>query len=135
MKKIVILAAAVSDYTVAEPARSKLKREDAPQLALELVRNPDILVEVARLARGPIVVGFAAETDELLANARAKLARKGCHLIVANDVSRADIGFDVDRNEVAIVGPRPEDLVWVPRAPKLEVAERILARVLEVRGA
>jgi phosphopantothenoylcysteine decarboxylase/phosphopantothenate--cysteine ligase len=132
---IAILAAAVSDYTAAEPARSKLKREAAPRLTLELVRNPDILREVVAAARGQTVVGFAAETEDVLANARAKLAGKGCQLIVANDVSRPDIGFDVDRNEVAIVGPRAEDVVSVAKATKLEVAERILARVLEVRRA
>jgi phosphopantothenoylcysteine decarboxylase/phosphopantothenate--cysteine ligase len=130
---IAILTAAVADYAPAAPLDSKLKREDAPRLVLELVRNPDILAEVVRGARGQTVVGFAAETRDVLANARAKLARKGCHLIVANDVSRSDIGFDVDRNEVAIVGPRPEDVVAVPKASKLEVAARILARVLEVR--
>jgi phosphopantothenoylcysteine decarboxylase/phosphopantothenate--cysteine ligase len=79
------------------------------------------------------VVGFAAETEALLENARAKLARKGCDLIVANDVSRADIGFDVDRNEVVIVGPRAEDVRELARAPKSEIAARILERVLEVR--
>jgi phosphopantothenoylcysteine decarboxylase/phosphopantothenate--cysteine ligase len=130
-----ILAAAVSDYAVSEPASGKLKRDGAERLTLELVRNPDILREVIEAARGQTVVGFAAETENLLANARAKLARKGCQLIVANDVSRADIGFDVDRNEVAIVGPRAEDVVWVAKASKLEVAERILARALEVRRA
>ena len=132
---IAILAAAVSDYAAAAPAGSKLKRERAERMTLELVRNPDILREVVGAARGQIVVGFAAETDDVLANARAKLARKGCQLIVANDVSRSDIGFDVDRNEVSIVGPRAEDVVRVPAASKLKVAERILARVLDVRRA
>jgi phosphopantothenoylcysteine decarboxylase/phosphopantothenate--cysteine ligase len=132
---IAILAAAVSDYTVELPAASKLKRERAERMTLELVRNPDILREVVANARGQTVVGFAAETEDVLANARAKLARKGCALIVANDVSRPDIGFDVDRNEVSIVGPRPQDVVPVARASKLEVAEHILARVLEVRRA
>jgi phosphopantothenoylcysteine decarboxylase/phosphopantothenate--cysteine ligase len=132
---IAILAAAVSDYGAAAPASSKLKREQREHVTLELVRNPDILAEVVSRARGQTVVGFAAETDDVLANARAKLARKGCHLIVANDVSRPDIGFDAERNEVSIVGPGPDDVVLVPKAPKLDVAERILARVLHVRRA
>jgi phosphopantothenoylcysteine decarboxylase/phosphopantothenate--cysteine ligase len=132
---IAILAAAVSDYTAAAPAARKLKREAAPRLTLELVRVPDILREVVAGARGQTVVGFAAETEDVLANARAKLAAKGCQLIVANDVSRPDIGFDAERNEVSIVGPRPEDVVLVPKASKLEVAEHILARVLAVRRA
>ena len=98
------------------------------------MRNPDILAEVVRSAARRRVVGFAAETEHLLANARAKLARKGCDLIVANDVSRADIGFDVDRNEVVIVGPGPDDAARGARpAPKPEIAARILERVLEVR--
>jgi len=69
----------------------------------------------------------------VLENARGKLQRKGCDLIVANDVSRSDIGFDVDRNEVAILGPGPDDLREVPAGPKAEIAARILERVLELR--
>jgi phosphopantothenoylcysteine decarboxylase/phosphopantothenate--cysteine ligase len=130
---IAILTAAVADYAPARPAAAKLKREAAENLTLELVRNPDILREVVERAAGRTVVGFAAETDALLANARTKLARKGCHLIVANDVSRSDIGFDSEANEVAIIGPAPDEIVRVQRAAKLEVAERILSRVVEVR--
>jgi phosphopantothenoylcysteine decarboxylase/phosphopantothenate--cysteine ligase len=130
---IVILAAAVADYTPARPIERKMKREKVDELALELVKTPDILAEVVRQRGSRTVVGFAAETESLLDNARAKLARKGCDLIVANDVSRADIGFDVDRNEVLIVGPRAEDVREVASAPKSEIAARILERVLEVR--
>ena len=72
----------------------------------------------ARSAAPACVVGFAAETDHVLENARGKLARKGCDLIVANDVSRSDIGFDVDRNEVVIVGPGPDELREIPAGPK-----------------
>jgi phosphopantothenoylcysteine decarboxylase / phosphopantothenate---cysteine ligase len=131
---IVILAAAVADYAPAQAHEQKLKREKSDSLTLELVRNPDILAEVVRRKASRTVVGFAAETDHLLENARGKLARKGCDLIVANDVSRSDIGFDVDRNEVVIVGPGPEELREIPAGPKSEIAERILERVLEVRG-
>ncbi|MFI5314912.1 MAG: bifunctional phosphopantothenoylcysteine decarboxylase/phosphopantothenate--cysteine ligase CoaBC [Myxococcota bacterium] len=130
---IVVLAAAVADYAPARAEGKKLKREKADVLTLELVRNPDILAEVVRRRGSRTVVGFAAETDDVLANARGKLARKGCDLIVANDVSRSDIGFDVDRNEVAILGPAPDDLREVPAGPKSEIAVRILERVLEVR--
>jgi phosphopantothenoylcysteine decarboxylase / phosphopantothenate---cysteine ligase len=130
---IVILAAAVADYAPAAVAERKLKREKSDSLVLELVRNPDILAEVVRRRGGRTVVGFAAETDHVLENARGKLARKGCDLIVANDVSRSDIGFDADRNEVVILGPSPEDLREIPAGPKSEIAERILERVLEVR--
>jgi phosphopantothenoylcysteine decarboxylase/phosphopantothenate--cysteine ligase len=130
---IVILAAAVAYYTPARPIERKMKREKVDELALELVKTTDILAEVVRQRGSRTVVGFAAETESLLDNARAKLARKGCDLIVANDVSRADIGFDVDRNEVLIVGPRAEDVREIASAPKGEIAARILERVLEVR--
>ncbi|HTO53518.1 MAG TPA: bifunctional phosphopantothenoylcysteine decarboxylase/phosphopantothenate--cysteine ligase CoaBC [Myxococcota bacterium] len=130
---IVILAAAVADYAPAQAHDTKLKREQSDSLSLQLVRNPDILAEVVKRKGGRTVVGFAAETDHVLENARGKLVRKGCDLIVANDVSRSDIGFDVDRNEVVIVGPGPDELREVPAGPKSEIAERILERVLEVR--
>jgi phosphopantothenoylcysteine decarboxylase/phosphopantothenate--cysteine ligase len=130
---IAILAAAVADYTPARAETVKIKREKKDELSLELVKTPDILAEVVSKRGARTVVGFAAETNDLLANARAKLARKGCDLIVANDVSRADIGFDVDRNEVVIVGPRADDVRELAFAPKLEIAGRILDRVLEVR--
>ena len=130
---IVVLAAAVADYAPARAEDRKLKRERADALTLELVRNPDILAEVVTKRGTRTVVGFAAETDHLLENARGKLARKGCDLIVANDVSRSDIGFDVDRNEVVIVGPTPDDLREIPAGPKSVIAARILERVLEVR--
>jgi phosphopantothenoylcysteine decarboxylase / phosphopantothenate---cysteine ligase len=130
---IVVLAAAVADYAPARTEDKKLKREKADVLTLELVRNPDILAEVVKRRGSRTVVGFAAETDHVLENARGKLARKGCDLIVANDVSRSDIGFDVDRNEVVILGPGPDELREVPAGPKSEIAARILERVLEVR--
>jgi len=130
---IAILAAAVADYTPASPVERKMKREKVDALSLELVKTTDILAEVVRRRGARTVVGFAAETESLLENARAKLVRKGCDLIVANDVSRADIGFDVDRNEVLVVGPRPEDVRELAFAPKSEIAARILERVLEVR--
>ncbi len=131
---IVIKAAAVSDYRVAERAEQKIKREVRETLALQLVRNPDILASVAKEGGTRTVVGFAAETEDVLANARAKLERKGCDLIVANDVSRSDIGFDADRNEVHVVGPRPDEVVALPIASKRDVAAGILARIREVRG-
>ncbi len=129
---IVILAAAVADYSVAEPAARKIKRAGAERLSLELVANPDLSAEVGRRKAGRTVVSFAAETENLVENARGKLERKKSDLVVANDVSRSDIGFDVDRNEVSIVGPDPEEIVHVPAASKAEVASRILDRVCEV---
>ena len=125
---------AVSDYRVAVPAERKMKR-GRDEVVVRLVPNPDILAEVGRRKGGRTVVGFAAETHDVLGYAREKLVQKGCDLIVANDVSRSDVGFDVDRNEVWIVGPDPEDVLHVPAAPKREIAARILDRVRQVRGA
>jgi phosphopantothenoylcysteine decarboxylase/phosphopantothenate--cysteine ligase len=131
---IVIKSAAVADWRVATAAEHKLaKREGQESLSLELVRNPDILAEVGARKGARTVVGFAAETRDVLPRAREKLARKGADLIVANDVSRDDAGIGAERNEVWIVGPAPADVVHVPLASKREVAARILDRVRELR--
>ena len=122
--QLAIFAAAVADYRPASPATEKLKK-DAATLTVELVRNPDILGS-ARPVFGftGTLVGFAAETSDLEANARAKLTRKGCNLVVANDVSRSDIGFDSDHNEVLLIYPDRTEML--PRLPKEELAEQIL---------
>jgi phosphopantothenoylcysteine decarboxylase/phosphopantothenate--cysteine ligase len=129
---IVIKAAAPSDYRVSAPAPQKIKKERA-ELTLALVRNPDILSEVAESKGSRLVVGFAAETEQVLERARGKLRDKGCDLVVANDVSLRDVGFDVDQNEVWIVGPREDEVVHVPAASKPEVAMRIFDRIRQVR--
>ena len=102
---IAIFSAAVADYRPAEFAAAKIKKS-ADTLTLDLVRNPDILGS-ARSEFGftGTLVGFAAETENLETNARDKLTRKGCDLVVANDVSRPDIGFDSTENEVLLVFP------------------------------
>ncbi|MGH7290183.1 MAG: phosphopantothenoylcysteine decarboxylase, partial [Myxococcota bacterium] len=124
-----------ADWRVADAGAQKIKKGGSGTPSFALVENPDILATVAHdtARRPPLVVGFAAETEHVIEHAKAKLVRKGCDLIVANDVSRADIGFDVDRNEVVIVGPGAEDVRELAFAPKLEIAGRILDRVLEVR--
>ncbi len=131
---IVIKAAAVSDYRAADPLEHKLKRGRRETLQLELVRNPDILADVAARRGSRTVVGFAAETERVLEHAREKLERKGCDLIVANDVSRSDIGFDSDQNEVQVVGPGADDVLALPLGSKREIAAGILARIREVRA-
>ena len=80
-----------------------------------------------------MVIGFAAETHNVLSFAQSKLQSKGCDLIVANDVSRADIGFNADHNEVIVVGPEASEVRRIPLASKHEIAERILDRVCELR--
>jgi phosphopantothenoylcysteine decarboxylase/phosphopantothenate--cysteine ligase len=134
---VVVKAAAVADFRPAAPAAGKLSKEDLPAetgLTLELVRNPDILAEVCRQKGARIVVGFAAESGDLVARARRKLARKGCDLLVANDVSVAGSGFDGEENAVVFVWP-DGDVEELPRLSKALVAARILDRVEKLRGA
>ncbi|MCC7416905.1 MAG: bifunctional phosphopantothenoylcysteine decarboxylase/phosphopantothenate--cysteine ligase CoaBC [Acidobacteria bacterium] len=127
---VVIMAAAVADYAPAGPAGQKMAKTDGP-ITLALRPTPDILAELGnrRVAagRGPVLVGFAAETGDLLARAAAKRARKRADLIVANDVSRSDAGFDVDSNEVTIIGP--DGAAPLPLQGKDRVAAAILDRV------
>jgi phosphopantothenoylcysteine decarboxylase/phosphopantothenate--cysteine ligase len=129
---IVVKAAAVADYRARHAASAKIKGKH--DLTLELTPNPDILAEVAARRTGAFVVGFAAETNDVAAHARAKLEAKGIDLLVANDVSRSGIGFDADDNEVLLLdrwgGARP-----LPRMPKTAVADAILSHVLSLRAA
>src|SRR5262249_35206226 len=133
---VVVMAAAVADFRMQHVVDGKLKKEQLGEtLRLDLRRNPDVLAELGRAranaARRPVLVGFAAETKDLVAGARAKLATKGCDLVVANDVSLPDAGFEVDTNRVTIVGPG-EAVVTLPLATKDEVAHLILDRVLAI---
>lgn len=127
-----LMAAAVGDFRPADVAPQKMKRDQGPP-RLVLEPTPDILVGLARLreqtGRPGIVVGFAAETQDLLANAQAKLRAKGLTMIVANDVSATDAGFAVDTNRVTLIeaGGRVEAL---PLMTKAEVAERVLEKVV-----
>jgi phosphopantothenoylcysteine decarboxylase/phosphopantothenate--cysteine ligase len=125
----------VADFRPAAAAPHKLKKEELPEgagLSLELVPNPDILAEICREKGRRVVVGFAAESRDLLEAARRKLARKGCDLLVANDVSRAGSGFDADRNAVVFVWPGGE-IEELPALPKAEVAAQLLDRVEKLR--
>jgi phosphopantothenoylcysteine decarboxylase/phosphopantothenate--cysteine ligase len=134
---VVVMAAAVADFRPATRAVGKIKKEDlAPEagLALELVRNPDILAEVAAAGGDRVVVGFAAESGDVVEAARRKLERKRCDLLVANDVSRAGSGFDGDTNAVWFVWPGGE-VEELPLLSKAEVASRLLDRVEKLRGA
>lgn len=133
---VVIKAAAVSDYRVERVAEQKLKRRGDGALELRLVPNPDILAELGRRKRpGQLLVGFAAETARetahLLEEARRKLAAKNCDLLVANDVTEAGAGFDVDTNRVTFV--RADGGVEeLPLMSKASVAEALLDRVTEM---
>jgi len=124
---IAIFAAAVADWRVADAAEEKLKKGKEGPPALRLVENPDILASIARhpARRPPLVVGFAAETEKVIEHARAKLAKKGCDLIVANDVSPETGVMGGDRNTVHLVGTDSVE-TW-PDLPKTEVARRLIA--------
>jgi phosphopantothenoylcysteine decarboxylase/phosphopantothenate--cysteine ligase len=126
---IIIKAAAVSDYTVAQPADQKLKRRG--KLTLELEPTTDIVAEVGRRKRGQIAIGFAAETENILDNARQKLVAKSLDAIVVNDVSREGIGFDSERNAVTIL--TPSEAITVPESSKWEVAQRVLDCAVELK--
>jgi phosphopantothenoylcysteine decarboxylase / phosphopantothenate---cysteine ligase len=129
---IVIKAAAVADYRVRRPATAKIESKQ-PALTLELAPNPDILKEIVGRDSGAFLVGFAAETHDVAVRGSAKLAAKGVDLLVVNDVSRADIGFDADDNEVLLID-RWGGIEPLSRRPKTEVADAILDRVLALRA-
>jgi phosphopantothenoylcysteine decarboxylase/phosphopantothenate--cysteine ligase len=121
-----IMAAAVADYRAATPAEQKIKKGESDRLLLELVENPDIVGSV----HGPFLkVAFAAESQDLIENARTKLVKKRVDLVVANDISATDAGFAVDTNRVVFVyaDGRIEDR---PLMLKSEVAHEVLDRVV-----
>jgi len=129
---VIVMAAAVADYTPAEPAPEKVKKSDGP-VTITLNRTKDILGDLgklpSRVQRTPVLVGFAAETSDVVRYAKGKLQQKGADLIVANDVSRADAGFDVETNAVTLVtAGGVED---VPVQSKPAIAARILDRIEE----
>jgi phosphopantothenoylcysteine decarboxylase/phosphopantothenate--cysteine ligase len=137
---IFVAAAAVSDFRPVAPAADKVKKEafgTGAHWLLELERTPDILAEVGEISSreggSRLVIGFAAESRDLLAAARRKLEQKHCHLIVANDITREGAGFDVDTNAVSFVGPEGE-VEELPMRSKREVAERLLDRIEKMRG-
>ena len=126
--QVVIKAAAVADYRPTRQATRKLKKDQAtPEIVLE--PTPDILAEIGARKGNRILVGFAAETDDLVANARAKLQRKNLDLVVANDVTQAGAGFDVNTNLVKILDAAG-GVEELPLLPKREVADRILDRIV-----
>jgi phosphopantothenoylcysteine decarboxylase/phosphopantothenate--cysteine ligase len=129
---IVVKAAAVADYRAKriEPMKMKGKHE----ISLGLQPNPDILADVVAQHTGAFIVGFAAETHDVAANARMKLASKGIDLLVANDVSQQGIGFDAEDNQVLLIDRWGGERA-LPRMPKTAVADAILSHVLALRAA
>jgi len=131
---VAILSAAVADYRPVAAAAQKIKKQD-DRLVVEFERTRDILGSL-RLPLGfsGVLIGFAAETENLLAHARGKLERKGCDLIVANDVSQPGIGFDTADNEVTFVLPGGLTRS-LPRGPKLDIARQLVQVAEQLHSA
>jgi phosphopantothenoylcysteine decarboxylase / phosphopantothenate---cysteine ligase len=129
---VVIKCAAVADFRVASPARQKIKKQGKP-VSLELDPVCDILAELGRTPSGNrLLVGFAAETENVIEYARRKLEEKSCDMIVANRVGGEGSAFESDTNEVAMV-MRGGEVIEAPRAPKREIADQILGQVVRLR--
>lgn len=131
---IFVGAAAVADYRPVQPAKQKIKKTDS-QIAIKLERTPDILSDVAAMNRNDLlVIGFAAETENVLANARDKLMRKNLDAIVANDVTHVDAGFDTITNEVTVISRDEKTPIHVPLMPKTNVANIILDEIVRLKA-
>jgi phosphopantothenoylcysteine decarboxylase/phosphopantothenate--cysteine ligase len=129
---ILIMAAAVADYRPAAVHANKIKRSEG-RITLDLEPTADILAEVGRAKGKSLLIGFAAETDRLVENARDKLQRKGADMIVANDVTQEGAGFDTDTNIVTLVLRGGRDIP-LPKMTKREVADKILDQALALRA-
>jgi phosphopantothenoylcysteine decarboxylase/phosphopantothenate--cysteine ligase len=130
---VVIKSAAVADYHVANVPEQKIKKTSA-RLSLELDPTPDILAELGRLKGDRLLIGFAAETENMVDEARRKLSTKNADMIVGNWVNRENTGFDSDENEVVLV-MRTGEAVEIPRAPKRQIADAIFDHALRLRLA
>jgi phosphopantothenoylcysteine decarboxylase/phosphopantothenate--cysteine ligase len=130
---IFIGAAAVADYAPSNAADAKIKKEGKDRMTLELKKTPDILADVAaHRTNGLLVVGFAAETNDVVEYARSKMKKKGLDLVVANDITKKGAGFNTDTNIATIITPSEE--TELPLMSKRELADRILDQVVAIRG-
>ncbi len=130
---IIIQAAAVSDYRPAEQKDKKIKKVNGGNLMLELTENPDVAKAIGEKKKpGQILVGFAAETDNVEKNAQSKLKKKNLDMIVANDVTKPGAGFNVDTNIAALI--TADGIVEQPLQTKRQLAEKILDKILEIRN-
>lgn len=142
----VIMAAAVSDYRMENSAKQKIKKQGG-EITLKLVENPDILKEICAMKLPPtltsplrglpagegkntIIVGFCAESENLLENAKAKIQKKGCDFLIANDISRKDIGFNSDENEIYIID-KSLNITHIEKDTKENIAKGILEKIFE----
>ncbi len=124
----VIMAAAVADYRVKEISEQKMKKTSDNELTLTLVKNPDILKEISLAKKNQKIVGFCAESENLIENAKAKIANKGCDYLIANDISRKDIGFSSDYNEVTILN-KTGSMKKIEKADKTTIAYKIFEEI------
>ncbi|MGA8359813.1 MAG: phosphopantothenoylcysteine decarboxylase, partial [Xanthobacteraceae bacterium] len=132
---VAIFAAAVADWRAAEPSTTKIKKQQGRTPTLKLIENPDILSTIAhrKSARPRLVIGFAAETDHVIANAKTKLAKKGCDWILANDVSPATGIMGGDSNTIHLITPAAVES-WPPQS-KDDVARMLIERIVaELEG-
>ncbi len=126
----IIMAAAVADYRIANYSEQKIKKGADDNLTLELTKNPDILKEISAINCKAKIVGFCAESENLLENAKIKIQKKGCDYLVANDISRKDIGFSSDMNEVYILDKNLK-ISHIEIDTKLNIAKQILEKIFE----
>lgn len=135
----IIMAAAVADYRVKERASQKMKKTADDEITLTLVKNPDILKELCLKKQNkiantdeelPLIIGFCAESENLIANAKEKIAKKGCDFLIANDISRKDIGFSSDFNEVTILD-KNGGMKKLEKTDKKTIAKEILKEIYE----
>jgi phosphopantothenoylcysteine decarboxylase / phosphopantothenate---cysteine ligase len=129
---IIIKAAAVSDYRPVAQSQQKIKRSTGEHLTLELEPTPDILAELGRTKSSQVLIGFAAETENVAQSARKKLTNKNADMIVANDVTQSGAGFETDTNVVTLY-LRDNREIPLPKMTKLQVADKILDQALELR--
>jgi phosphopantothenoylcysteine decarboxylase/phosphopantothenate--cysteine ligase len=125
--QVVIMSAAVADFRPKQASKQKVKKEDT-LLLIELARNPDILAELGKKKGNKILVGFAAETENIIEHAKVKLKKKNLDLMVANDVTQPSIGFAGDNNAVTLI-PKKGEIEQVPLSSKEEIAEKILDKI------
>jgi phosphopantothenoylcysteine decarboxylase/phosphopantothenate--cysteine ligase len=130
---VVIKCAAVADFRPSVESQQKIKKTSA-RVSLELDPTPDILAELGQKRGDRLLIGFAAETENLEREARRKLETKNCDMVVANLVGHAETGFESDSNEVALA-LRTGEFIELPRASKRQVADQILSQILKLRRA
>src|SRR5574344_766111 len=126
----IIMAAAVADFKIKEYNSQKIKKTSDNEMTLELVKNPDILQSLSKNSNSTMIIGFCAESENLIENAKNKIQKKNCDYLVANDISRSDIGFSSDENEVYLLD-KALNITHFEKASKAIIAKNILEKIFE----